>query len=114
MDEQTSRDFLEEYFEGNFDLLSFIERDTCSCGTNFDCSISNEEGVNRFVDFYIKETNEKIKLKYKKKDKQRSIFNLKATYRCHHVHDTEGQGRLMPYYIKIVSNNFKTPIVLFK
>ena len=32
----------------------------------------------------MKETNETIKLKYKKKDKQRSIFNVKATYGCHH------------------------------
>ena len=32
----------------------------------------------------MKETNETIKLKYKKKDEQRSVFNVKATYRCHH------------------------------
>ena len=32
----------------------------------------------------MKETNEMIKLKYKKNNKQRSIFNVKATYRCHH------------------------------
>ena len=32
MDKPTYRDFLEEYFEGNFQsLLSFIKRDTCSC-----------------------------------------------------------------------------------
>ena len=29
----------------------------------------NEGGVNRFVDFCMKETNERIKLKYKRKDK---------------------------------------------
>ena len=40
--------------------------------------MNNEEGVNRFVDFYMKETNEKIRLKYKKKDKQRSVFNVKS------------------------------------
>ena len=48
MDEQTCKDFLEEYFEGNFELLSFIKRDTCSCDINFNCNISNEEEVNRF------------------------------------------------------------------
>ena len=83
MDEQTCRDFLEEYFEGNFELLSFIKRDTCSCDINFNSNISNEEGVNRFADFYMKETNQTIELKYKKKDKQKSIFNVNATYRCH-------------------------------
>ena len=38
----------------------------------------------------MKETNETIKLKYKKKNKLRSIFNVKATYRCHH--DTRYEG----------------------
>ena len=71
MDEQTCKDFLEEYFEGNFELLSFIKRDTCSCDIKFNCNISNEEEVNRFVNFHKKEKNEKIKLKYKKKDKQK-------------------------------------------
>ena len=28
MDEQTCRDFLKEYFEGNFEVLSFIKHDT--------------------------------------------------------------------------------------
>ena len=51
MDEQTCRDFLEKYFEGNFELLSFIKRDTCPRDIHFNCNISNEEGVNRFVDF---------------------------------------------------------------
>ena len=71
MDEQTCRDFLEEYFEGNFELLSLSKRDICFCDINFNCNISNEEGVNHFVDFYMKETNKVIKLKYKKKDKQK-------------------------------------------
>ena len=49
MDEQTCRDFLEKYFAGNFELLSFIKRDTCSCDINFNCYINNAEGVNRFL-----------------------------------------------------------------
>ena len=31
MDKLTYRDFLEEYFEGNFQSLSFIKGDRCSC-----------------------------------------------------------------------------------
>ena len=52
---KTCRDFLEEYFEGNFELLSFVKRDTCSFDINLNCSISKEKEVNRFVDFYTKE-----------------------------------------------------------
>ena len=90
MGEQTCRDFLEKYFQGNFELLSFIKRDKCSCDINFNCNVNNEERVNRFVDFYMKETNAAIKLKYKKSNKHRSIFNVKATYRCHQ--DTRYEG----------------------
>ena len=32
----------------------------------------------------MKETNETIKLKVKKKDKKKSIYKIKASYRCHH------------------------------
>ena len=82
MNEQTYRDFLEDLFEGNFELLSFIKADTCSCDINFNCNISNEDKINRFADFYIKETNETVNSKHKKKDNQRSVFSVKATYRC--------------------------------
>ena len=56
---KTCRDFLEEYFEGNFELLSFVKRDTCSFDINLNCSISKEKEVNRFVDFYTKEKKAK-------------------------------------------------------
>ena len=45
MNEETHRDFLEKYFEENFELLSFIKRDICSCDINFNWNISNEEAV---------------------------------------------------------------------
>ena len=54
MYEQTCRDFQEEFFEGNLELLSFIKCDTCSFAINFNCNISNEKRGNRFVDFYKK------------------------------------------------------------
>ena len=75
MDEQTCRYSLEQYFEVNFELLSFIKFDTCSCDINFKCDINfnmiNDERVNHFVNFQMKETNETIKLRYKEKDKQK-------------------------------------------
>ena len=42
---------------------------TYSCDIDLNYNINNEEGVNSVVDFYIEETNETIKVKYKKKDK---------------------------------------------
>ena len=90
MDEKTCKELLEEYFEGNFKLISFVHRSENSCDINFDCEIYDEDGVNRFVDYYMKETSETIKLKYKKKDKPKSIYNIKAIYRCHH--DTRYEG----------------------
>ena len=115
-DEQTCRFFffLEEYFEGNSELLCFIKRDTCSCDINSSCNISSEEGVNRFGDFYMEETNETIKLKYKKKDKQRNIFNVKATYKCHHKTRYKGTREVDTVLTKILSNDFETPIILVK
>ena len=56
---KTCRDFLEEYFEGKFELLSFVKRDTCSFDINLNCNISNEKEVNRFVEFYTKEKKAK-------------------------------------------------------
>ena len=56
MDEQTCKDILEEYFEEVFELSSFIKRHACSCDITFNCNISNEEEVNRFVDLCMKET----------------------------------------------------------
>ena len=90
MDGQNCRNFLEEYFERKFDLLFFIKCGTCSCHIHFNINISNEEVVNCFADFYMKETSKTIKLKYQKKDKQRSIFNEKVIYRRHH--DTRYKG----------------------
>ena len=91
MDEQTCIDVLEEYFEQYF-----------------------EEEVKRFVDFCIKETNKTIILKYKKKDKQRSIFNVKATYRSHHDTWCEGAREIDAVSDKNHSSNFEPPIALFK
>ena len=80
MYEMTCRNLLEEY-----EILSFIKRDACSLVINLNCDISNEKWEHRLVDFYMKE--EKVKQfnwnEKKKKDTQRSIFNVKTTWRCH-------------------------------
>ena len=66
-----------------------MKPDTYSFDTNFNCNINNEEGVNRFVDYYMKETNETIKLKYKNIQKQRIDVIM--------IHETKGKGSLMLY-----------------
>ena len=68
MGKQTCKYFLEKSVGGNFQLLSFIKRDTFSCDMKFNCNIGNEEGLSRFVSFYMKEIKETVKLKYKKND----------------------------------------------
>ena len=40
LDEQTWEDW-EEYFEGNFELLSFIKCEIYSCDINCNCNINN-------------------------------------------------------------------------
>ena len=84
MNESTFKEFLDEYFEENYELLSFVKIDIGSLDVSFKCNISCEEEVKSFVDVYMKETNETIKLKYKQKEKPKSIYNIKSTYRCHH------------------------------
>ena len=86
MDEKTCTQFLEDYFTGNFEVLDFMRVDESSNHFEYHCNcyIHNEEEVNRFLEFYMQETNETVKLKVKKKNKNRSIYKLKVIYRCHH------------------------------
>ena len=49
----------------------------------FECSIICQEDIDKFLEFYMKETNGTIKLKVKKKDKKKSIYKIKSSYRCH-------------------------------
>ena len=62
----------------------------------------------------MRKTNKTIKLKYKKNDKQSSIFKVKVTIDVIMIHDPKEQGRLTPNQIKILSKDFGTLIVLFK
>ena len=48
MDKPTYRDFLEEYFEGNFQSLSFLERDTCFCDRDT-CICAHQKEIDKNI-----------------------------------------------------------------
>ncbi|XP_066936171.1 uncharacterized protein [Clytia hemisphaerica] len=83
MDEESCREFLCDYFGEGFTLELFNKFDESS-EIKFKCNIASEDDVVKFVDFYMQETNETLKVKVKKKEKPRSIYKIKATYRCQH------------------------------
>ena len=57
-----------------------------SCLINFEIkfkyNIASEDDVVKFVNFYMRETNETLKVKVKKKDKPKSIYKIN-TYMIH-------------------------------
>ena len=82
MDEDTLRDILQEYFSEDFKITSFVKNEK-ECTANINCNIVSSDGVNSFVQYYTKETNETLKLKLKRKETEKSIYKVKAIYRCH-------------------------------
>ena len=46
--------------------------------------------VDNFIKFYEKEINETLKLNFKKKETEKSIYKIKSNYRCHHHTQYEG------------------------
>ena len=71
-DEQNCRDFLEDYFEGNF------------------------EAVIRFVDFYMKRKQTK-RLNWNTQKRRNQYFYCKKNIDIIMIHDAKGQGRLIAY-----------------
>ena len=68
-----------------------------------------------FIRFYSKETNETLKLKFKKKETVKSIYKIKNIYRCHHETQYEGQPEILRQFSsKILSNGLETRAVTFK
>ena len=46
--------------------------------------------VANFIKFYEKEINETLKLNFKKKETEKSIYKIRSNYRCHHHTQYEG------------------------
>ena len=84
MDEESCREFLCDYFgEENFALELFDKFGEFS-EIKFKCNIASEDDVTKFLDFYMRETNETLKIKVQKKEKPKGINKIKATNRCQH------------------------------
>ncbi|XP_066923705.1 uncharacterized protein [Clytia hemisphaerica] len=59
------------------------EEDEQSPSIVFECDVKNQEDIDNFLDFYMNETNEIMKIKVKKTPGQKSIYAIKSIYRCH-------------------------------
>ena len=65
-----------------FNIVSYVKKWN-QCTANINCNIFSHPDVNSFIKFYTKETNEILKLKFKKKETEKSIYKIKNIYRCH-------------------------------
>ena len=77
------RELINEYFNKEVKVLSETNKDEEFHQFVFECSISSQEEIEEFLKFYMCETNETLKIKVKKADKERSIYKINSTYRCH-------------------------------
>ena len=83
MEEDILKDLLQDYFKDNFNIVSYVKKGN-ECTANINCNIFSLSDVDRFIKFYTKETNETLKLKFRKKETEKSIYKIKNIYRCHH------------------------------
>ena len=78
------KELFSDFFGDKFDLISYAKQDSGGFEIRFNCNIRTENGMVEFVGYYMSETNETIKQKFKSKDKKKSIYLLKAICRCYH------------------------------
>jgi len=48
------------------------------------CNISDFVEISKFIEAYTKYTNETLKVKWRKKITEKSIYSERVLYRCHH------------------------------
>ena len=89
MEEDILKDLLQNYFKNSFNVVDYVKR-RIKCTANINCNIFSHSDTDSFLKFYTKETNETMKLKFKKKETAKSIYKIENIYRCHH--DTRYQG----------------------
>ena len=93
MDEEESlKEFLQDYFGDNFEIPSYLKNGKTGKDyvANIECNIKCQNELYDFIQYYSRETNETLKLKYKKRETEKSMYKVKNTYRCHH--DTRYEG----------------------
>ena len=72
-------DLLQDYFKDSFNIVSYVKKGNESI-PNIKCNILSHSDVDSFDKVYTKGTNEILKLKFKKKVTEKSIYKIKNIY----------------------------------
>ena len=89
MEKDILKDLIQDFFKASFNIVSYVKKGK-ECTANINCNIFSHSDNDCFIKCYTKETNETRKLKFKKKETEKSINKIKNIYRCHH--DTQYEG----------------------
>ena len=81
---------LQDYFKDNVNVVSCYVKKGNECITSINWDIFSHSDADSFIEFYTKETTETLKLKFKKKETEKSIYKIKNIFRCYH--DTRYEG----------------------
>ena len=77
------KEILNDYFKDYYEISSSVKEGEFYAIV--DCNLDFAEDIVQLVGRYMEETNETLKLKYKKKSKsEEGNLKLKEVYRCHH------------------------------
>ena len=83
MNEILLKEILNDYFKDNYEISSSVKEGEFYAVVN--CNLDSAEDIVQLVGRYMKETNETLKLKYKKKSKlEKGNLKVKKVYRCQH------------------------------
>ena len=89
MEEDKLKDLLQDYIKDSFNAVSYLKKKMNALRI-LTATYSIILLLIVFVKFYTKETNETLKLKFKKKETEKSKCKIQSIYRCHH--DTRYEG----------------------
>ena len=83
MNEILLKEILNDYFKDNYKISSSVKEGEFYAVVN--CNLDSAEDIVQLVGRYMEETNETLKLKYKKKSKlEKGNLKVKKVYRCQH------------------------------
>ena len=83
MNEILLKEILNDYFKDNYEISSSVKEGEFYAVVN--CNLDSAEDIVQLVGRYMEETNETLKLKYKKKSKlEKGNLKVKKVYCCQH------------------------------
>ena len=78
------KEILKDYFKNNYKISSSVKEGEFYAVVN--CNLDFAEDIVQLVGRYMEETNETLKLKYKKKSKsEKENLKVKKVYSYHHI-----------------------------